>query len=213
MTTILLGKECSPFLEIDDSLLQRAAVRLVWAESTDAFGSLAHEHRPDLVVLDPQVAGFDANACADALRADLSLTGTVILLIGNRSAKRSTGSGAVNGTAPNPVRNADLSRELGKTLHPDVTKSVPALANAPAASSAITSACGPPAGSLTPSPATEPSAATMTAPTVGFGYPRPARAAASSSARSRLIPAPPPAKPASPPLPRYRSGEAAAFAP
>ena len=108
MTTILLGKECSSFLEIDDSLLQRAAVRLVWAESTDAFGSLAHEHRPDLVVLDPQVAGFDANACADALRADLSLTGTVILLIGNRSAKRSTGSGAVNGTLARPVTQERL---------------------------------------------------------------------------------------------------------
>jgi CheY-like chemotaxis protein len=119
MTTILLGKECSPFLEIDDSLLQRAEVRLVWAESTDAFGALAHEHRPDLVVLDPQVAGFDAAACAEALRADAALTGTVILLIGNRGAKRATGSSAVNGTLARPVtqeRLLEAMRRHGLTV-------------------------------------------------------------------------------------------------
>ena len=41
MTTILLGKECSTFLEIDDSVLQRAEVHLVWAETVDAFVPLA----------------------------------------------------------------------------------------------------------------------------------------------------------------------------
>jgi CheY-like chemotaxis protein len=107
MTTILLGKECSSFLEIDDSLLQRAEVRLVWAETTDAFASLAREHRPELIVLDPQVAGFDAAACAEALRADPALSGAVILLIGNRSAKRSTGS-AVGGTLARPVTQERL---------------------------------------------------------------------------------------------------------
>jgi CheY-like chemotaxis protein len=86
-------------------------VRLVWAETTDAFGPLAREHRPELVVLDPKVAGFDATACAEALRADPALSGIVVLLIGNRSAKRSTGA-AVNGTLARPVTQERLLEAL-----------------------------------------------------------------------------------------------------
>jgi len=112
MTTILLGKECSSFLEIDDSLLQRAEVRLVWAETTDAFGPLAREHRPELIVLDPLVHGFDATACAEKLRGDAALSGTIILLIGNRSAKRSTGAGVLNGTLARPVTQERLLEAL-----------------------------------------------------------------------------------------------------
>ena len=56
-----------------------------------------------------------------------------------------------------------------------VTKSVAPRARSPAASRATISACRPPAGSVTPSPTTVPSAATTTAPTVGFGYAVPAR--------------------------------------
>src|SRR5262245_22426909 len=112
MTTILLGKECSPFLEIDDSLLQRAEVRLVWAETSDAFLKLAHEHRPDLVVLDPQVAHFDAQACAARLREDAALSGMIVLLIGNRSAKRGTADGPINGTLARPVTQERLLEAL-----------------------------------------------------------------------------------------------------
>ena len=90
MTTILLGKECSPFLEIDDSLLQRAELRLVWAESVDAFVPLAKQHEPKLVVLDPQVPGLDATACATAIRAE-ELVETVILVVGNRGGIRPIG--------------------------------------------------------------------------------------------------------------------------
>ena len=119
MTTILLGKECSPFLEIDDSLLQRAEVRLVWAETSDAFLKLAREPRPDLVVLDPQVPHFDAQACAEALRADPALSGTIVLLIGNRSAKRATEAGPVHGTLARPVtqeRLLEAMRRHGLTV-------------------------------------------------------------------------------------------------
>jgi CheY-like chemotaxis protein len=119
MTTILLGKECSPFLEIDDSLLQRAEVRLVWAETSDAYARLAREHRPHVIVLDPQVPGFDAAACAAALRRDAALASTVILLIGNRSAKRATVSGSVDGTLARPVtqeRLLDAMRRHGITV-------------------------------------------------------------------------------------------------
>ena len=108
MTTILLGKECSPFLEIDDSLLQRAEVRLVWAETSDAFVRLAQKHRPDLVVLDPQVPHFDAQKCAEQLRADPALSGTIVLLIGNRSARRATSTGPVQGTVARPVTQERL---------------------------------------------------------------------------------------------------------
>ena len=112
MTTILLGKECSPFLEIDDSLLQRAEVRLVWAETSDAFMRLAREHRPDLVVLDPQVPNFDAQKCAEQLRQDAALAGTVVLLIGNRSARRGTATGPVHGTLARPVTQERLLEAL-----------------------------------------------------------------------------------------------------
>lgn len=112
MTTILLGKECSPFLEIDDSLLQRAEVRLVWAETTDAFLRLAREHRPDLVVLDPQVPNFDALRCAEQLHQDAALSGTIVLLIGNRSVRRGATAGPVNGTLARPVTQERLLEAL-----------------------------------------------------------------------------------------------------
>ena len=122
MTTILLGKECSPFLEIDDSLLQRAEVRLVWAETSGAFVRLAREHRPDLVVLDPQVPHFDAAKCAEALRAEAALSGTIVLLIGNRSAKRATTTGPFDGTLARPVtqeRLLDAMRRHGLAVERD----------------------------------------------------------------------------------------------
>src|SRR5262245_39411824 len=108
MTTILLGKECSPFLEIDDSLLQRAEVRLVWAETSDAFTRLAREHRPDIVVLDPQVPNFDAQKCAAQLRSDPALSATIVLLIGNRSVRSGVATGPVHGTLARPVTQERL---------------------------------------------------------------------------------------------------------
>src|SRR5512145_1667008 len=119
MTTILLGKECSPFLEIDDSLLQRAEVRLVWAETSDAFLRLAREHRPDLIVLDPQVPNFDAQRCAEQLHQDAALSGTIVLLIGNRSVRRGATTGPINGTLARPVtqgRLLDALRRHGLTV-------------------------------------------------------------------------------------------------
>jgi CheY-like chemotaxis protein len=112
MTTILLGKECSPFLEIDDSLLQRAEVRLVWAETSDAFARLAHEHRPDIVVLDPLVPNFDAQKCAEQLSEDPALSATIVLLIGNRSVRRGTTAGPVHGTLARPVTQERLLEAL-----------------------------------------------------------------------------------------------------
>src|SRR5258706_332757 len=70
MTTILLGKECSTFLETEESVLQRSEVRLVWAETVDSFVPLAREHQPDIVVLDPHVAGVDAFTCAGGSRGE-----------------------------------------------------------------------------------------------------------------------------------------------
>lgn len=83
MITILLGKECSPFLEIDDSLLQRADLRLVWAESVDAFVPLAREHRPAIVVLDPKVPGLDALATTRTLLEGGGDAPLHVYLIGN----------------------------------------------------------------------------------------------------------------------------------
>src|SRR6185312_6156655 len=65
------------------------------------------------------------------------------------------------------------------------TYSVAPRARSPATASATASPCRPP-GSVTPSATTWPSA-TTTAPTVGFGYARPAAARASSTARTMLM--------------------------
>jgi uncharacterized protein (TIGR02266 family) len=108
MTTILLGKECSPFLEIDDSLLQRSAVRLVWAETVDAFLPLAREHRPDLVVLDPQVPGFDAFETARALTAEHGLEKTLVFVIGNTFDQARAQAAGVAGLFNRPVTQARL---------------------------------------------------------------------------------------------------------
>ena len=107
MTTILLGKECSTFLETDDSVLQRAEVRLVWAETSEAFVPLAREHRPDLVVLDPQVAGFDAFACARELLAAAG-EGTTVLLIGNSADDGRAEAAGIAGIVTRPLTQARL---------------------------------------------------------------------------------------------------------
>ena len=108
MTTILLGKECSPFLEIDDSLLQRSAVRLVWAETVDAFLPLAREHHPDLVVLDPQVPGFDAFETARALTSESGLETTLVFIIGNTFDQARAQASGVAGLFHRPVTQARL---------------------------------------------------------------------------------------------------------
>jgi uncharacterized protein (TIGR02266 family) len=107
MTTILLGKECSTFLETDDSVLQRGEARLVWAETVDAFLPLAKEHRPDLIVLDPQVAGFDAFACARAILAAVGDRVTV-LLIGNTADDDRAAAAGIAGIVTRPLTRARL---------------------------------------------------------------------------------------------------------
>ena len=107
MTTILLGKECSPSLETDDSVLQRSEVHVVWAETTDAFIPLAREHRPDLVVLDPHVAGFDAFACARGILE--ALGGKVrVLVIGNTADQERAEAAGVAGIVTRPLTQARL---------------------------------------------------------------------------------------------------------
>jgi len=107
MTTILLGKECSPSLETDDSVLQRSEVHVVWAETTDAFIPLAREHHPDLVVLDPQVAGFDAFACARGIIA--ALDGKVaVIVIGNTADHERAEAAGVVGIVTRPLTQARL---------------------------------------------------------------------------------------------------------
>ena len=116
MTTILLGKECSTFLETDDSVLQRAEVHLVWAESVDAFVPLAIQHRPDLIVLDPQVQGFDAFACAREL---LTVIGekVSVLLIGNTADTDRAEAAGIAGVVSRPLTQARLV-EMVRRYHP-----------------------------------------------------------------------------------------------
>jgi uncharacterized protein (TIGR02266 family) len=120
MTTILLGKECSTFLETDDSVLQRADVRLVWAESVDAFVPLAREHRPDLVVLDPQVPGLDAFACA---REILEAIGerVVVLIIGNTADDDRAEAAGIAGIVTRPLTRERLV-EVVRRFHPLVER-------------------------------------------------------------------------------------------
>jgi CheY-like chemotaxis protein len=116
MTTILLGKECSSFLEIDDSVLQRAEVRFVWAETPDAFVPLAREHAPDLVVLDPQVAGYDAYACAREILAAVGESVTV-LVIGNTADQDRAEAAGVTGLITRPLTQARLVEAI-RRYHP-----------------------------------------------------------------------------------------------
>jgi len=115
MTTILLGKECSTFLETDESMLQRSDVRLVWAESADAFVSLTVEHRPDLVVLDPQVAGFDAFRCAREILAAVS--GVTVLVIGNSADEERAEAAGIAGIVTRPLTRERLV-EAVRRHHP-----------------------------------------------------------------------------------------------
>ena len=107
MTTILLGKECSSFLEIDDSVLQRADVRFLWAETPDAFVPLARSHRPELVVLDPQVPGLDAFAVARELHEALG-DAVTILVIGNTADQERAAAAGVAGLVTRPLTQARL---------------------------------------------------------------------------------------------------------
>jgi CheY-like chemotaxis protein len=120
MTTILLGKECSTFLETDDSVLQRAEVRLVWAETVDSFVPLAKEHRPDLVVLDPQVQGFDAFACS---REILEAIGerVSVLLIGNTADGERAEAAGIAGILTRPLTRERLV-EAVRRYHPMVER-------------------------------------------------------------------------------------------
>ncbi len=116
MTTILLGKECSTLLETEDSMLQRADVRLIWAESVDAFVPLAKEHKPELVVLDPQVSGFDAFACA---RQILEAEGVAakVLVIGNSADEARAAAAGCAGIVSRPLTQARLV-EAVRRYHP-----------------------------------------------------------------------------------------------
>ncbi|HEX4823242.1 MAG TPA: PilZ domain-containing protein [Candidatus Polarisedimenticolaceae bacterium] len=116
MTTILLGKECSSFLELDDSVLQRAEVRFVWAETTDTFVPLAREHRPDLVVLDPHVPGLDAFAAAAQILEALGDSVTVLALGNSADAARAEAAG-IAGLVTRPLTQARLVEAI-KKYHP-----------------------------------------------------------------------------------------------
>ena len=108
MTTILLGKECSTFLEIDHSLLQRAEVKLVWAETADAFVPLEREHRPDIVVLDPQVSGFDAFEATRAILAEGGGSRALVFLIGNAADQDRAQAAGARGLVTRPVTQPRL---------------------------------------------------------------------------------------------------------
>jgi uncharacterized protein (TIGR02266 family) len=120
MTTILLGKECSTFLETDESVLQRGEVRLVWAETVDSFVRLAKEHRPDLIVLDPQVAGFDAFDCARELLQAVGES-VSILLIGNSADGERAEAAGIAGIVSRPLTRERLV-EAVRRYHPMVER-------------------------------------------------------------------------------------------
>src|SRR6185436_4166264 len=120
MTTILLGKECSTFLETEESVLQRGEVRLVWAETVDAFVPLAREHRPDLCVLDPHVPGFDAFACARGILEAIG-DGVSVLLIGNSADGERAEAAGIAGIVSRPLTQARLV-EAVRRYHPVIER-------------------------------------------------------------------------------------------
>jgi len=120
MTTILLGKECSTFLETDDCVLQRADVRLLWAESLEAFVPLARAHRPDLVVLDPQVPGFDAFACAREILVAIGES-VAVLVIGNTADDDRAEAAGIAGIVTRPLTRERLV-EAVRRYHPMIER-------------------------------------------------------------------------------------------
>ena len=109
--TILLWKECSTFLDTDDSVLQRAEVRLLWAESAEAFVPMALAHRPDLVVLDPQMPGVNVFACAREIIAAVG-DALVILVIGNSADDDRAEAAGIAGVVSRPLTQARLVEAL-----------------------------------------------------------------------------------------------------
>jgi DNA-binding response OmpR family regulator len=114
--TILLGKECSSFLEIDDSVLQRTEVKFVWAETPDTFVPLAVEHDPELVILDPQVNGYDAFDTARAIRAAVG-EGVTVLVIGNTADQDRAEAAGIAGIVTRPLTQARLVEAI-RRYHP-----------------------------------------------------------------------------------------------
>jgi DNA-binding response OmpR family regulator len=114
--TILLGKECSTFLEIDDSVLQRTEVKFVWAETPDAFLPLAVEHDPDMVILDPQVNGLDAFGCARQILAAVG-EGVTVLVIGNTADQERAEAAGIAGIVTRPLTQARLVEAI-RRYHP-----------------------------------------------------------------------------------------------
>ncbi len=91
-----------------------------------------------------------------------------------RARRRPPGSGRASRRRPARLRQRATASVQGGVVpwwaHGSiVTYRVAPLARSPAASSATTSACGPPRRSCQPSPTTSPPGATTTAPTTGFG--------------------------------------------
>lgn len=105
--TILLWKECSTFLDTDDSVLQRADVRLLWAETAEAFVPLALAHQPDMVVLDQQMNGIDAFACAREI-LDAVGESVVVLLLGNTADDDRAEAAGIAGIVTRPLTRARL---------------------------------------------------------------------------------------------------------
>ncbi len=105
--TILLWKECSTFLSTDDSVLQRAEVRLIWAETAEAVVPMVAEHRPDLVVLAPQMGQVDGFACARDI-ADAAGSTTAVLVVGGANDEERAEAVGVLGVIAKPLTRERL---------------------------------------------------------------------------------------------------------
>ena len=136
-------------------------------------------------------AGRDPGAPRLVLRARLERVGVLDLdarcARAARARRPPRGSGRASRRRPSPLpprarpRCTAASCRGGRTA-PSSRRASRPRARSPAASSATTSACGPPLRSCQPSPTTSPPA-TTTAPTTGFGWVVPRPRSASSSAR------------------------------
>ena len=74
------------------------------------------QHRPDLIVLDPQVAGFDAFACARELRSVIGEQVSVLLIGNTADADRAEAAG-IAGVVSRPLTQARLV-EMVRRYHP-----------------------------------------------------------------------------------------------
>jgi uncharacterized protein (TIGR02266 family) len=78
---ILLADDTKLFLELEKTFLQRSCVDLLIAHDGKQALALARQHRPDVAVLDLNMPEMDGDECCLAIKQDLNLKDTAVVMV------------------------------------------------------------------------------------------------------------------------------------